>query len=474
MSSDVSSIYSQDKINSPNFNNGGVYEFENFRLDAAHLMLYKDEKPISLAPKVIETLVALVERGGEVVSKNELMNRLWADSFVEESNLTQNIYLLRKVLGKAENGEPLIESFRRRGYRFNGQIKETQDEARLKDEPKRELASLKEELTANRETLAAQTEKSQRGLFDSLAVLPLTNQSADPNAEYLSDGVTESIINRLSQISRLRVVARNTVFQYKNREVAPQEIGRALGVSAVLTGRVLQHGERLIVRAELVDTANGWQIWGEQYDRRASDILELQETLAREISENLHLKLSSEEQNRLTMRYTENSEAYRLFIKARFYLNKRQTASIEQAAALFQEAIDLDPTFAPAYVGLADCYPLLSLYGALTPHEAYPKAKAAALKALEIDDRYTKAYNSLGVVKLFYERDWTGAEEAFRRAIELNPGLPGRASALRNVFDGAGTFCRSHRRIQTRPRFRPALFNHQNHQRLSVLLFARV
>jgi Tol biopolymer transport system component/DNA-binding winged helix-turn-helix (wHTH) protein/Flp pilus assembly protein TadD len=416
VSSGATSIQSQFNLNSDKSNFESIYEFEDFRLDAAHLMLYRNGQPLALAPKVVETLVALVERRGEIVSKKEMMNRLWADSFVEEANLTQNIYLLRKTLGKGADGRDLIETFRRRGYRFTGAIKNVAAKA------------ADEEARANETPFSSQpTEKIKTvpgEVFDSLAVLPLINQSDDADAEYLSDGVTESVINRLTQISSLRVVARSTVFQYKNREVAPQQIGRALGVSAVLTGRVLQHDDRLIVRAELVDAANGWQIWGAQYDRRAADVLELQETLAREISENLRLKLTGEERRRLTKRYTESSEAYHLYIKARFFLNKRLTETIEQAAALFQQAIDVDPAFAPAYVGLADCYPLLSLYGTLTPDEAYPQAKAAALRALEIDDGYTKAYNSLGVIKLFYEWDRAGAEEAFQKAIELNPGYP--------------------------------------------------
>ena len=367
-------------------------------------MLYRDDEAIPLAPKVIETLLALIERRGEIVSKREMMKRLWADSFVEDSNLTQNIYLLRKTLGKAADGRDLIETFRRRGYRFNGEIKRAGQSA---------------ENERLQEMFGGKAVKADR--FDSLAVLPFKNESADETAEYLSDGITESIINRLSQIAQLRVVARNTVFQYKNRESAPPEIGRRLNVGVILTGRILQYGERLIIRAELVETANGWQVWGEQYDRPAADVLELQETIARQIAENLRLKLTGEERRRVMKRYTESSEAYYLYIKARFHLNQRLTESIERAAALFQQAIEADPVYAPAYVGLADCYPLLSLYGSLTPHEAYPQAKAAAEKALTIDPQMSKAYNSLGVVKLFYEWDWRGAEDAFRRAIKLNP-----------------------------------------------------
>lgn len=416
MSSNAESIYPQRNLNSGNFNGQNeLFEFDRFRLDVSHLMLYENDLPVSLAPKVIETLLALIERGGEMVSKEELMNRLWPDSFVEDANLTQNIYLLRKTLGKGSDGRDLIETFRRRGYRFTGQIKEASPDL---------LATETENALRASNIVGNKSDDNLQNVYQSLAVLPLINESDDANAEYLCDGITESIINRMSQIATLSVVARHTVFQYKNQTVAPQEIGRKLGVGAILTGRVLQHGERLIVRTELVETIDGWQIWGEQYERPAADVLELQEIIAREISKNLHLKLTSDERKRLTKRHTESSEAYHLFVKGRYYLNKRLTETIEQAAGLFQQAIDVDPTFAAAYVGLADCYPLLSLYGALRPQDAYPKAKAAAEKALKIDDRFTKAYNSLGVVKLFYEWDWTGAEAAFQQAIELNPGYP--------------------------------------------------
>lgn len=412
MSSHISSIYSQDNLNLPVLT--GVYEFDRFRLDAVNLMLYENDASIALAPKVVETLVALVEKSGALVSKDALMARLWKDAFVEESNLTQNIYLLRKTLGAAENGQPFIETFRRRGYRFTGKIKAAADETKTVEENQAPALKTAEVFFGD----------NTREGFNSLIVLPLKNETADTNLEYLGDGITDSLINRLSAISRLRVVARNTAFQYKNKDVAPQEIGAKLGVKAVLSGRILQHDERLIVRVELVDAASGWQLWGTQYDRRATDVLELQETLAWEISKGLHVKLTAEEEKRLTKRYTESTEAYHLYLKGRHFLNKRMTEAIKQAAFYFQQSIETDPAYAPAYVGLADCFPLLNLYGALTPRDAYPKAKAAALKALEIDDRYTKAYNSLGVVKLFYEWDWTGAEEALRQAIELNPGYP--------------------------------------------------
>jgi len=407
VSSGRTSIQSQLNINPDNSSSDTVYEFENFRLDAAHLMLYQDDREMEFAPKVVETLLALLERPNEIVSRDELMARLWKDSFVEEANLTQYIYLLRKALGKTSGGKDMIETLRRRGYRFNGKIR-----------------SVSVAGAQPSQTSTFRGKRNVRTKVGSLAVLPFENESADANTEYLSDGITETLINRLAEISALRVVARSTIFRYKGGNLSPQEVGNEIGVDAVLTGRVLRFDKHLIVRTELVDTVNGWQLWGRQYDRHTSDVLELQETISNEISENLRLKLSAAEQERMTKRYTESSEAYDLYIKGRYYLNKRLIQTIEQAAMYFQKAIDLDPSYAPAYIGLADCYPLLSLYGALTPDQAYPRARAAAEKALEIDHGLTKAYNALGVVKLFYEWDWPGAELAFQRAIELNPGYP--------------------------------------------------
>lgn len=389
-----------------------LFVFGQFRLDATEHLLYKQTgEVVPLKPKAVETLELLVVERGRLLTKNELLERLWPDVVVEESNLSQNIYLLRKVLGVNAEGLNYIETVPRRGYRFVADVEEIHgDASEERDHVAVGVAERHNERVAKATTI------------DSLAVLPMANESDDPNVEYLSDGITESIINRLSQLPQLKVMARSTVFQYKSRPVVPQKAARDLGVRAVVTGRVMLLGQRLIVRTELVDAATGWQLWGDQFDRASSDILEIQETIAHEISNKLQLKLTGEDRKRLTKRYTESTEAYHLFIKGRYYLNKRLTESTQKAIEYFQQAIDVDPVFAPAYVGLADCYPLLSLYGALKPQEAYPKAEAAAWRALEIDDSLAEAHNSLGVIKLFYKWDWAGAEQAFQQAIALNAG----------------------------------------------------
>jgi len=255
--------------------------------------------------------------------------------------------------------------------------------------------------------------------INSMAVLPFANTGADPNTEYLSDGITEGVINSLSQLPQLRVMARSTVFRYKGREEDPQKIGRDLHVGAVLVGRILQRGDALNIQTELVDVATGLQLWGEQYNRKLADILAVQEDISLEISEKLRLRLTGEERTLLTKRHTENTEAYQLYLKGRFYWNRRTEEGLKKGIEYLNEAIAKDPTYALAYAGLADGYIVLADHRYMPPNEAYPKAKAAALKALEIDDRLAEAHNALASIREF-TWDWAGAEREYKRAIELN------------------------------------------------------
>jgi serine/threonine-protein kinase len=257
---------------------------------------------------------------------------------------------------------------------------------------------------------------------DSIAVIPFTNESADANMEYLSDGISESLTNNLSQLPNLRVAARSAVFRYKGKETDPQKIGRDLQVSAVLTGRLLRQGDTLIVRAELVDVANGSQLWGVQSTRKPQDVFALQEDLAREISEKLKWRLTGEEKQRLTKRYTDNAEAYQLYLEGRYHWNKRNPDNYRKALEYFQQAIDKDPAYALAYAGMADTWAQISFFNVLPPREVMPKAKAAAEKALQIDNRLGEAYVSLGYISYTYDFDWTAAGKQFDQALALNPG----------------------------------------------------
>jgi serine/threonine protein kinase/tetratricopeptide (TPR) repeat protein len=270
-------------------------------------------------------------------------------------------------------------------------------------------------------TSITQTSRRRSKAIDSIAVLPFANATNEAGSEYLSDGITEGIINKLSQLPKLKVMARSTAFRYKGRDTDAQTVGRELRVRAVLSGRLQHVGDRLIVSVELVDSLDGSQLWGETYNRPMSDLVQLQEEMSREIADALRLRLTGAEKKKLRKRQTENSAAYQLYLKGRYQWNKRTEESLKRGIALFREAIDTDPMFASAHAGLADSFVTLATNIPLPPHEAMPKAKAAATKALEIDDSLAEAWAAIGAVKMWFDWDWEGAERAYHRAIELNP-----------------------------------------------------
>ena len=256
--------------------------------------------------------------------------------------------------------------------------------------------------------------------IDSIAVLPFINESNDPNTEYLSDGITESIISNLSHLSQLKVLARSTVFHFKSKDIDPREVGRQLGVQAVMSGRLLQKGDQLIVRTELVNVADGTELWGAEYDRKLSDSLSVQEDISREISERLKLRLTGEDKKRLTKSDTTNAEAYQSYLRGRYLWNKRTAASLQGAIEQFQQAIERDPNFALGYVGLADSYALLEEYAGVPTSETLPKARASVDRALQVDDSLAEAHTSSALIYQEMWR-WEEAEGEFRRAISLNP-----------------------------------------------------
>ena len=256
---------------------------------------------------------------------------------------------------------------------------------------------------------------------ESIAVIPFMNQDKDPNSEWISDGLTESIINNLTQLPNLRVIARSSVFHYKGRETDPIAIGKELGVRAVLTGRLQHRGEKMLISAELIDIRDNKQLWGEQYERELADMLSVQREIAREITNNLRPTLSGVDQSRMDKQYTANAEAFQLYLKGRFYWNKRTGQDLHRAVPFFQQAIEKDPNYALAYTGLADTYALLAVYTNEPARDVMPKAKEAALKALALDDKLAEAHASLGQIMDYYDYDFVTAEREYRRAIELNP-----------------------------------------------------
>lgn len=293
-------------------------------------------------------------------------------------------------------------------------------------------------LTAVKFNAPPQNAQKTRKVIDSLAVLPLVNTSDDDAAEYLSDGITEFIINSLSNVKKLRVVPRSTVFRYKESRKSPQQIGEELAVRAVLAGRVLKMNDSLIIKTELIDIPNQSQIWGEQYRHEMTDIFVLQSEIARDISEKLKLKLTGEQRRRLVKNYTENTEAYQFYLKGRHFVTAKRTELwIKKGIEYFQKAIDLDPNYALAYTGIAEAYGFLaSSTGGWHPRKAYPKAKAAAQKALSLDEKLGEAHCSLGFFRLLYDWNFKEAESEFKRAMQLSPNHP-------NAHDGYGFYLKA-------------------------------
>lgn len=262
---------------------------------------------------------------------------------------------------------------------------------------------------------------NSRARIGSIAVMPFVNASDQPDAEYLSDGITEGIIDDLSALPNIKVISRTSAFRYKKRDINPQEVARELGVQALVTGRVVQHGGDLLVSAELVDARDDKQLWGERYNRRLADTHSVQQEITTAISENLRIRLTSKEKTQLGKSYAANTEAYQLYLKGKYHANQATAAELKKSLEYFRKAIDKDSGYALAYAGLADAYTALAggwLY--FSPSDSFPKAKTAAMKALELDDRLAEAHSALAYT-MFFDWDWPSAEREFKRAIELNP-----------------------------------------------------
>ena len=285
--------------------------------------------------------------------------------------------------------------------------------------------------------------KRARKTITSIAIMPFVNLSGEAGAEYLSDGITESIINNLAQLPRLRVMARSTVFRYKGLDVDPQEVGAELGVHAVLTGRVLQINDSLVIGAELVRVADGSHLWGQNFNRNADDILGVQEEIASQISEKLQMQSSSEEKKRLAKRPTQSAEAYQLYLKGRYFWNKRAPEGFQKAIGWFDLATKVDPDYALAYAGLADCSTLLNLYSITQPRITMAHAKSAVEKALQADEALAEVHSSRAMVAFWYDWDWLQAEVEFERAIKLNPSYASAHEFYGWFLAATGEFSRS-------------------------------
>jgi TolB-like protein/DNA-binding winged helix-turn-helix (wHTH) protein/Tfp pilus assembly protein PilF len=438
--------------------------FAGFELNLETGELRQDGVAIRLQPQPTLILTLLVSRPGNLVTREEIQQRIWgAETFIDfDTGLNSAIRQIRHALQDNSGAPQFIETVPRRGYRFLAALEKVEDNGSLPapqspvvpDHSDSTVAPDAQQVEIGPRTLGALlapavkfqmrmrskwllavgasslaallvvaiwlTQFRGRGqAIDSVAVLPFVNASSDPDTEYLNDGIAETLIGQLSQIPRLKVMARSTVVRYKGSDIDPQKVGRDLNVRAVLTGKVSQRGETLTISMELIDVRDGSELWGGRYNRKLTDILDVQEDIAREVTDRLRLRLAGEEEKRLTAHVTQNAEAYEFYLKGRYHWNKRTPDGIQKAIESFQQAIEKDPNYALAYAGLADCYHVPA--NPLPPREKMPLARAAATKALQLDDTLVEAHTTLARVFFAYDWDWPAAEKEFKRAIELNP-----------------------------------------------------
>ncbi|MEO8042655.1 MAG: winged helix-turn-helix domain-containing protein, partial [Acidobacteriota bacterium] len=482
-----------------------IFEFEGFRLDLAEKNLTRDGDAIPVTPKVFETLKIFVENAGRLIEKDELMEKLWHERFVEESNLTFNIKMVRKALGDDASKPRFIETVPKRGYRFIAEVQRVESDddqkamglvavssshhlhishppASAPTSPSAQkvvaLAEWRHEVDAklpedtNGDVIKFELAGTRRadkfrstkylavvvagvilsalglgysffhtptgsGSVESVAVLPFVNATGDTNTEYLSEGLSDSIINGLSRLPNLKVISLNSVLRYRGKEINPQTVGGELNVNAVVMGRLTQQGDELTISAELIDVRDNRRLWGGQYRRKLSDILAVQGEIAREISEGLRPRLTGEQKNLLAKRHTDNNDAFLFYSMGKYSGRQNTREGFEKAIESFDHAVEIDPEYALAYAAIADTYQFMMSRGFLAPKEYAPKVELAALKALQIDDSLAEAHAALGAHRLI-NFDWVGAEIEIKRALDLDPNSAYANSVYAHLMLGLG------------------------------------
>ena len=414
------------------------YEFGPFRLDASKRLLWREGQQVSLAPKAFETLLALIERRGQLLEKDALMQMLWPDSFVEEANLTVKISQLRKTLGEHPQEHQYIVTVPGRGYRFVADIR-TVGGTQLENENERVTSAAQ---TPSRRWLVwpiaalflagiivigTRLVNSRRDTalleptIRSIAVLPLENLSGDPAQEYFADGMTESLISNLAQIRALKVISRTSVMRYKGLRKSLPEIARELNVDAVVEGAVQRSAGRVRVSAQLIRASTDTHLWAREYERDQTDVLKLQSEVAEAIANEIRIQLTAADRARLSTTRSVNPQAHEAYLLGRYHISKGNKEGWAHAIQYFERAIEITPDYAAAYAGLSDAWLQRGIFE-LNFKETDTAARTAALKAVELDDQLAEAHMSLANIKFNYDWDWTGAEREFARALELDPG----------------------------------------------------
>ena len=451
-----------------------LYGFGSYRLDAVERVLLRDGQPVTLPPKDLETLLVLVERAGHIVEKEELLEKVWPGVFVEEGNLARHIFNLRQVLGDSPDGRKYIETIPKRGYRFVAAVQEdpeaTAPYSTVQDSEQAQttvhfgqkrslwmwplaLAVLAVTgILIARHFWPQRNPSPQRAM---LAVLPFINLSGDAHEDYFADGLTEEMIAQLGQLqpAQLGVIARTSTARYKDTKETVAQIARELGVGYLLEGSVRRGGDRVRVTAQLIQAGEQTHLWAETYERPLTDVLSIQREIAEKITHSLSIQLlpaatSVSANSRL------NLESYDKYLLGLHELGEDTRESVNRAIQYFQEAIALDPKDARLYAALAAAYDAATTYYS-SPAEVMPRAKEAALRAVELDPTLGSAHVRLGYVRLFFDWDWPAAEREYRRALEINPSLPEAQLGYANYLATLGHFDEAVSRVQQAYLFDP-------------------
>lgn len=407
------------------------YEFGPYRLEPTPRLLLRDGVAVPLTPKAFDTLLVLVERRDRVVEKAELMKLVWPESFVEEANLSQTIFVLRKTLGEAPDGRPYIDTVPRRGYRFAANVSD-ESVAPARNVVMARSRPLAAWVAAGLVLVAAlglsvtplmRSWSDDPARIDSLVVLPFSDLGGQGDADPLADSMTDALITKLGQIGGLRVISRTSAITYRNTSKTVPHIGSELNVDAVVEGTVQRLGERVRLNLKLIHAATDRTVWAQSYEQGVADALDLHNEMARAIVGRTSAALTTAERARLAETTRVNPKVYEAYLKGRYFWNRRSEPDMRQAIAHFEEAIRLDGSYAPAYAGLADSYALYGSYGWKLPEgDSWRRAVAAAERAIELDPDLADGHTSRARIALNHELDWEKTGTGYRRALELNPG----------------------------------------------------
>jgi TolB-like protein/DNA-binding winged helix-turn-helix (wHTH) protein len=419
-----------------------IVRFGVFEADLQSGELRKHGLKVPLQSQPFQVFAILLQHRGKLVTREELRLKVWPeDTFVDfDHGLNTAITKIRLALGDAAENPRFIETLPRKGYRFVGSVQEEPEERKEHKEPEAAQVHIAEPAISKgrRSRLLVRVLPvvvvlvlaiaatgylhMRRPPLNSVAVLPFESSSGDSNIEFISDGITEETINYLTQVPALKVIARPTAFTYKGRHFTPQEVGKELGVAAVVLGRVVLRNNEFTVQVDIVNTSDGSELWGGQFKRPMTEIQSLQSDIVLQVTDKLRYKLTGEQEKRLSKRQTESADAYKLYLQGRNCISQADYSMTAECLNFFQQAVHIDPAYAQAWAGLADAYAYLEFDQLEPPSRAISKAREAALKALQIDDTVSEAHSSLGIIKFCYDWDAPGAEAEFRRAMELNPG----------------------------------------------------